>query len=419
MKFISSASVVLSLLLVSTAANPLEFDQRAQENSSSRKEMGIALGAASGAAYFLTNEPEGSFIVGADIGSNGKLTLRRAISTDGLGAHGLADLNAPDPLFSQGAVKVSSAANLLAAVNPGSNTISLFSINPNDPTDLRMIGKPTSSGGEFPVSLAFSPDGKRVCALNGGALNGVNCFQVDQKRGLVSITGTNRSLGLNQTTPETGPEGAVSHILFAETNDALIVSVKGTPPTPGGFTVFPFQSDGTLAQAPVQVASAEGGLLPFGMAFLPGKEVILATDAGVGFQIIDRAGQRKSTVTIDGQLATCWTAFSKSTGNFYLTDVQTATITEVNVDDNLQGSIVKQYPLGKGRGTVEDDIASIGGRDFLYVLAANVTSIDVLSLDAPGQAKPIQQLDLAGPSRRAGLTLNAANIQGMTTFVKK
>lgn len=36
-----------------------------------------------------------------------------------------------------------------------------------------MIGKPISSGGEFPVSLAVNKAGTQVCALNGGAVNGV------------------------------------------------------------------------------------------------------------------------------------------------------------------------------------------------------------------------------------------------------
>ena len=36
---------------------------------------------------------------------------------------------------------------------------------------------------------------------------------------------------------------------------------------------------------------------------------------------------------------------------------------------------------------------------FLYVLGANATQIDVLSLKAPGQATGIQTVDIAGPAR--------------------
>jgi hypothetical protein len=38
-----------------------------------------------------------------------------------------------------------------------------------------MIGKPVSSGGEFPTSLAINKAGTRVCVVNGGKVNGVRC----------------------------------------------------------------------------------------------------------------------------------------------------------------------------------------------------------------------------------------------------
>jgi hypothetical protein len=49
----------------------------------------------------------------------------------------------------------------------------VFNIDPKDPTNLEMIGKPVGSGGEFPVSLAINKAGNSVCTVNGGAINGV------------------------------------------------------------------------------------------------------------------------------------------------------------------------------------------------------------------------------------------------------
>lgn len=40
---------------------------------------------------------------------------------------------------------------------------------------------------------------------------------------------------------------------------------------------------------------------------------------------------------------------------------------------------------------------------FMYILAANATAIDVLSLNAPGQAQNIQTVDIAGPAKASGL----------------
>lgn len=69
-------------------------------------------------------------------------------------------------------------------------------------------------------------------------------------------------------------------------------------------------------------------------------------------------------------------------------------------------------------------------------MSANATKVDVLSLNAPGQAQNIQSLDLAAPAKSAGLTISESlqsllnlylsdcclpdpnNLQGMTTFVK-
>ncbi|KAF8182609.1 hypothetical protein BJ912DRAFT_977802 [Pholiota molesta] len=294
-----------------------------------------------------------------------------------------------------------------------------------------MIGKPVGSGGEFPMSLTINKAGDTVCALNGGAINGVGCFKVDKTQGLVPIANTVRSLGLNQTTPATGPAGSASHIIFSEDNSQLIASVKGVPPQPGFLAVWDVAADGSLSADFTSVAPQSGGLLPFSMTVIPGMNAILATDAGLGFDVFDfnavapvqgnatASGDRSSANAIAGQSATCWSSFSPKTGNFFLTDIGTSTITEVNVDANLKGTIVKQYPQAAGSATIDNDVATINGNDFLYVLAPNATSIDVLSLPAPGKAASIQKVDIAGPAKAAGITISANNLQGMTTFVKK
>ncbi|KAF8197454.1 hypothetical protein BJ912DRAFT_1020787 [Pholiota molesta] len=359
---LSVTSIFISMMIVSGGRCAPTSQPKLSANAASRQ-MSPSTGQAFGAAYFITNEPSGNVLIAADIASNGKLTLRRAFDVGGLGAHGLSASVGPDPLFAQGSVKASSAGNIVATVNPGSNTLAVFSINPNDATSLQMIGKPVGSGGEFPMSLTINKAGNTVCALNGGAVNGVGCFKVDPKQGLVPIANTVRSLGLNQTTPATGPAGSASHIIFSEDNSQLIASVKGVPHSPDS---------------------------------LP-----------------------SSANAIAGQSATCWSSFSPKTGNFFLTDIGTSTITEVNVDANLKGTIVKQYPQTAGSATIDNDVATVNGNDFLYVLAPNATSIDVLALPAAGKATSIQKVDIAGPVRSAGITISANNLQGMTTFVRK
>ncbi|KAL0061913.1 hypothetical protein AAF712_011197 [Marasmius tenuissimus] len=426
---LSLVTVHAAILFSSAAfAIPVGRGLRARQDGKTMT-MGSASAGSVGAAYFITNEPDENFVVSADIGQDGKLSLRQAVSTGGSGLHGDdGGANGPDPLFTQGAVKVSASANMLATVNPGSNTISVFGIDQNDPATIARVGDPIGSGGEFPVSVAFNKAGDMLCALNGGEVNGVR--QVDKSKGLVPAAGTNRRLDLNQTTPANGPAGTVSHVLFSEDNKQLVASVKGVPPNPGFLAVWDVSEDGSLSRDFRSVAPSKGGLLPFSMTIVPGKNAILATDAGVGFDIFDFGGVadknsksaaagKSSVVPIDGQKATCWSSFSPKTGNFYLTDIGTSQVTEVNLDDNLKGKVVKQYDQGQDSGTIDNDIVSIGDKDFMFVLSANATRVDILSLDAPGQAKNIQKLDIAGPAKAVGLKINGSNLQGMTTFIKK
>ncbi|KAJ7773299.1 hypothetical protein B0H16DRAFT_1363475 [Mycena metata] len=427
------SSVFLSVLLASTVtAAPLHSRTGKNKANKSKMMMGgnaaqTAAKSAVGAAYWITNEGAGNFVVAAAIGSDGKLTLSQATSTEGQGSHG-APGDGPDALFTQGAVKASAAGGIVAAVNAGSNTISVFNIDSTNPTNLEMIGKPVGSGGEFPVSLAINKAGNMVCTVNGGAINGVACFNVDKTKGLTPIANTVRSLKLNQTTPANGPAGSVSHVIFSEDNTQLIASVKGLPPTPGMLAVWDISSsDNSLSADFKAVQPAKGGLLPFSMTVIEGKNAILATDAGLGVDIFDFSGGvtagtaagKSSTLGITGQGATCWSSFSSKTGNFYVTDIDTSQVTEINVDDNLKPTIVTQYAQGNGTATIDNDIAAVGSNDFMYVLAANATEVKVLSLNAPGKAQALQTLDIAGPAKAAGLTVSAANLQGMTTFIKK
>ncbi|TFY66579.1 hypothetical protein EVG20_g4513 [Dentipellis fragilis] len=380
-----------------------------------------------GAAYFMTNEPDGNFVVTADIGTDGKLTLNRAVSTGGQGQHGDDGAAGPGPdgLFSQGSVKASANGKILAAVNPGSSTLTAFKINPNSPGEIAKLGEPISTEGEFPVSLAINKNGDRICVLNGGQVNGVHCYTVDQNKGLSAQTNSLRSLDLNQTTPANGPAGTVSHVVFTEDEKQLVASVKGVPPNPGFLAVWDMDSNGSLSNNFTKVSPGKGGLLPFSMSVIPGKNALLATDAGVGFDIFDLSdvsqasnSNKTSVVPINGQMATCWSSFSKQTGNFYLTDIGTAMVTEVNVDQNLKGSIVKQYPQTNGSATIDNDIASVGGKDFMYVLQPNTTSVSVLALNAPGKAQNIQTMDFSQQASQVGLKISKANLQGMTTFIK-
>jgi len=315
----------------------------------------------SGAVYFMTNDAKGNFIVTSAIGTDGKITPTNAVYTGGKGGHGAAASGdaGPDPLFTQDSVKVGN--NFLFAVNAGSNSLSMFKINDLQPTELSLVGMPVDTQGDFPVAVAFSSKMNLACVVNGGAADGVACFNVDANKGLVPAPNTNRPLNLNQTTPPTGPPNTVSDIIFSEDDTKLFVSVKGIPPTPGRISAFDVNPDCSLSETSVDSTPSQGGVVPFSMTNIPGKNAVLNTDAAVGFAVYDFSQGANATATstivpIEGQGATCWSNFSPKTGTFFLTDIITSTVTEVQVDDNLAGSIVKQYPLTAGSGTIDNAI---------------------------------------------------------------
>ncbi|OSD04791.1 hypothetical protein PYCCODRAFT_1433130 [Trametes coccinea BRFM310] len=412
MKFTAVLGAVLAAS-AAVSAGPLQALRRLIQLAESRLDS-------RGAIYFMTNEPDENVIMSASINSDGTLTLVNAVAAGGRGLHGIASPPGPDGLFAQGGLQASATGEVLATVNPGSNTVSLFSIDPKQPTDISPLGDPVSSEGEFPMSLAFNNDGSRLCVLNGGAVASVNCFTVDKKLGLVAIPNSLRSIPLNQTTPPNGPPGTASQITFNHDESKLIASFKGLPPAVGFLAFWDVQSDGSLSSEFTKMDTLPGGSLTFSLTPIPGKNAFLSTDPGVGFTVFDLDDPSKSSVVpIPGQGATCWSTFSPKTGSFFLDDVGTGTVTEVHVDGNLKASIVKQYPLGSIAGTLDNDVATIDGKDFLFVMAAGATSVDVLALDGPGRARNIDSLDISGPARRANIPIDPNSLQGMAHFLKQ
>jgi hypothetical protein len=204
---------------------------------------------------------------------------------------------------------------------------------------------------------------------------------------LVRHRHTVRSVGLNQTTPATGPAASASHVIFNEDGSQLIASIKGTPTDPGFLAVWDVAANGSLSQQFRAIAPPKGGALPFGMNLIPGMNAVLATDPASGFDVISLAANgtaASSANTVAGEGAVCWTSYSKKTGNYYLTDVTTSLVTEVSVDKNLKAKVVKvsfflflsshaltvsqQYQQTKLSGTIDTEVGSAGSQEYAPVI---------------------------------------------------
>jgi len=122
------------------------------------------------AVYFLSNSHENA-VISLRVNEDGTLSDSTAYPTGELGEaafFGSKKMRAgPDSLLSQAPLVV--AGEMLFAVNAGSNSLSAFIIDPQDPTKLYQACPAVALPGEFPNSVDVSLDQKLVCVSLTGA----------------------------------------------------------------------------------------------------------------------------------------------------------------------------------------------------------------------------------------------------------
>ena len=104
------------------------------------------VGCASFGVYALNFQVPNALVVFSGDTSNGRLTLAGTVATGGNGRAGGEQ--------SQSALAV--YGNYLFGVNPGSNSISMFEISPNDPRSVTLVGSPVDSQGDQPDTVTAS-----------------------------------------------------------------------------------------------------------------------------------------------------------------------------------------------------------------------------------------------------------------------
>ncbi|KAI0752265.1 hypothetical protein BC629DRAFT_1444652, partial [Irpex lacteus] len=328
--------------------------------------------APAGAAYFLTNEPTGNYIVVAALKSDGTPTYVRAVSNRGTGAHG----NSTGPMHCTLRVRSSiRCSQSLAAVNMSSSD-NLRRLLAN--SQLCCVSTQGNSG--------LRPERR-------WPYNGVNCYKVDKSLGLVPLNNTYRALNFPVVTPPTGPLDTLTQVLFNEDDSKLIAVAKDILAHPGSSRF------GTSTQT------------------VPSRELHEAcptywrcsTDPVVGAEVVDLSGVSGNST---GNLSS-----SSKSSLVNVLDKARLLVTEISVDKNLKGTIVKQYQRPAGSATIDDDVATLNGKDFLYILQANATEVGVLRLDGSGKGRDIGNFDLSHSAKAAGLKISPENLVGLTTFV--
>lgn len=180
-----------------------------------------------------------------------------------------------------------------------------------------------------------------------------------------------RSIGLNVTTPPTGPFNTVSDVEFM--GDKLYASVKGAidGSHPGYLVAWDVLPGNAGLSSSTQTIIATSGLLPWSLTPVPGREAILASDPAIGALLIclgiavlmiaagalvfdlSRVNAAANTTTINslvippgpaqlttGFQAVCWSEYSPRTGTYLIVDAY-GTVTEVALSRSLTPTIVK------------------------------------------------------------------------------
>lgn len=283
-------------------------------------------------------------------------------------------------------------------VNAGSNTVSMFIIDPAHPTKLTMVGEPTDVGGEFPNTVAASTKNNLVCVGSTGAKAGISCasFSCDGIGAMDAL----RPIELNQTTPPLGPFNTVSHVFFSVDEKTLFTTVKGDPATTntGFFAAYPVTAghnkSASVAREGVR-SSPKGTTALFGASTIPGTNDIISTDASFGAVVLatdpsTNTATLKGKGVVEGQIATCWVAISPATHTAFVTDFAVNRLIEMSVTDaSIQGSI----DLSANGDAGLTDLQAAG--KFVYALSpgndttdAYVTVVDVLA------KKQVQHVEL-------------------------
>lgn len=108
---------------------------------------------------------------------------------------------------------------------------------------------------------------RKVCVLNGGAVNGVACYDVNPTKGLIPDGVGLRSFGFAAQTPPQlgGTEGSGSDIMFSPESMVLLASFKGISTGIGHIVGFVVDKQGNVAKEFKDNQLPEV-IVPFGMA---------------------------------------------------------------------------------------------------------------------------------------------------------
>jgi hypothetical protein len=259
--------------------------------------------------------------------------------------------------------------------------VSLFNIDPSNPTNLTLAGNPIDSLGDYPISVALLGPNSAIsqasllCVVNTGARSNLVCFTL--KSGEVVGHDIVLNLQLDTATPPVSSDYTASNVFFAGTYELLTV-FRGSPKA---------NSIGSIARCLVggitqcSLTSILGSSNPSGGASAPStdsfypKVVITDPSFGAFSWAIPPANMTNATYSKPtafyntiGYEGTQWITHSTSTEEFYMT----------SSNDNLAKinsyGMVESMFIAGGRLT---ELAAAGDWVFILDTSRNICSVNI------------------------------------------
>jgi 6-phosphogluconolactonase (cycloisomerase 2 family) len=334
--------------------------------------LASADGAAGHAVFVQTNDPAGNAIDVFARDANGSLTFAGSFATGGNG--GRASGSAVDPLASQSSLVYDAAQKLLLAVNAGSNTVSVFSVNGTTLHLNQVIG----SGGPFPDSIGIHGDLAYV--LDAGDAGFVHGYRI--AGGLLHpIVGSLRSLNLANGNPPFFLSSP-AQVGFTPSGSQLVVTLKGNDG--GAVDVFSVSPSGGLSAEPT--TTSVGGNA-FAFTFDPAGQLALV-NAGTGnlsTYAVNANGSLSlvSAGAADGQAAACWVDAAR--GFYLIGNAGSGDLSEYTIGND--GSVSLASPVAAAGIAGAVDIAS--SSSFVYSQSGGSGTVHAFVINGDGSLSPI------------------------------
>lgn len=334
------------------------------------------------ALFVETDASSGNTILSYHRASDGTISFDGSFATGGFGASATNIVNGvskpvADPLASQGGLTLVNNNQELIAVNAGSNTVTVFSVDGTQLTPIQRI----SSGGLFPVSVASN--GRFVTVLNAGGAGSVAEFALFGGR-LSPLPGQVRSLGLGGVTPPDFHHGA-GEVAYTPNGNFLIIATKLST---NGYDVFSVAPNGALGATPAFTPAVNA--LPFSFVFDSAGNVVAteASNSSVTTYSVNTNGKLTEIGTVpDGQGALCW--ISGANGYFYGSNAGSGTVSSF---DEIGGvpQLVNATAAIAHAGTIDSAISPDG--NVLYVESGGAGTIDAYAIGAGGTLTQIETI---------------------------